>query len=301
MVARGLRVPGFALGLCAALAAASCGSSSSSPTTPSPSPSPPAGPVVLVGAGDIADCTVTGSEATSKLLDAIDGTVMAVGDTAYHSGTSEEFQNCFTPRWGRHKSRIRPVPGNHDYETPGGAGYYGYFGTAAGPPDGYYSFRHGAWLVVALNSNVPASAGSPQYEWLRRELATNTSTCVAALMHHPLYTSSQNGPSPHVRPLWELLYQAGAELVVSGHDHGYERFAPQDPYGRADPQRGVRQFVSGTGGAPLYRFLGVQPGSETQLSSWGVLRLTLADGSYSWEFVPVAGQSARDSGNEVCH
>ena len=255
---------------------------------------------MLVGAGDIADCTVPGSEATARLLDAVEGTVMALGDLAYPSGRREDFQNCFAPTWGRHKGRIRPVPGNHDYDTPGAAGYFDYFGSAANPPNGYYSFRHGAWLVVALNTVVAMSPGSPQYEWLRRELATVPSTCVAAIMHHPLFTSGENGPHQEVRPLWELLYQAGAELVVAGDEHVYERFAPQDPNGRVDAQRGVRQFVVGTGGAPLYRFAGVRPNSEVQLSSWGVLRLTLAGGSYNWEFVPVAGETARDSGSEIC-
>lgn len=288
------------LGTGALAGAVSCGSSSS-PTSPDPSPPPPVAPVTLVGAGDIADCTVDGSVKTAALLDTIQGAVMAVGDLAYWDGKAEEFQNCFAPRWGRHKNRIRPVPGNHDYQTPGAAGYYAYFGSAANPPDGYYGFRHGAWLVVALNSNIPTGAGSPQHEWLRQQLAANTTRCVAALIHHPLYTSSENGANPHVRPLWDLLYQAGAELVVSGHDHVYERFAPQDPNGRSDPQRGVRQFVAGTGGAPHYRFLGARPNSEVQLRSWGVLRLTLADGSYGWEFVPVAGEAASDSGSEVCH
>lgn len=295
------RLARVALGVGALVGTVSCGSSPSSPTPPGPSPGPPAGPVTLVGAGDIADCTVNGSAQTASLLDGIEGTVMALGDLAYPSGRTDDFQNCFAPRWGRHKSRIRPIPGNHEYETPGAAGYYAYFGSAASAPDGYYSFRHGAWLVVALNTNIPMAAGSPQYEWLRRELAANATTCVAALMHHPLFTSGDHMQHTEVRPLWELLYQAGAELVATGDDHGYERFAPQDPGGRADLQRGVRQFVVGTGGAPLTRFVGVRPNSEVQLSSWGVLRLTLADGSYSWEFVPVAGSTARDSGSEACH
>jgi hypothetical protein len=272
----------------------------SSPTSPTPGPTP-VGPAVLVGAGDIADCTVAGSEATGRLLDAIEGTVMALGDLAYPHGRPEDFQSCFVPRWGRHKSRIRPIPGNHDYETPGASGYYAYMGSGSAPPDGYYSFRHGAWLVVALNTEIPMSAGSPQHEWLRRELANNPATCTAALMHYPLYTSGEYGPHPEVRPLWELLYQAGADVVVSGDEHQYERFAPQDPNGRADALRGLRQFVVGTGGAPLYRFVGVLPNSEAQLRNWGVLRLTLSDGSYTWEFVPVAGESGRDSGSAACH
>ena len=298
----------LALCLSLGLALAGCGSSDSptSPTPPGPTPTPTPGPIgsaTLVGAGDIARCDIPGgAEATSRLLDAIGGTVMAVGDLAYMNGTEQEFRECYGPTWGRHRSRTRPIPGNHDYETPGASAYYAYFGTSAGRAgEGYYSYVLGAWLVIALNSNVPTSSGSPQYEWLRAELAANTRRCVAAYVHHPLYSSSENGPSAHVRPLWQLLYDAGAELVVSGHDHVYERFSPLDPNGRVDLTRGVRQFVAGTGGAPLYRFVRSQPGTEVQLAAWGVVRFTLADGRYDWEFVPVAGESARDRGSDVCH
>ena len=270
-------------------------------TTPT-SPSPPAlGPAVLVGAGDIAECGLAGADATARLLDEIQGTVFAAGDNAYYTGSRLEYEQCYGPTWGRHKSRTRPIPGNHDYETPGAEGYFAYFGTGATSPPGYYSYEVGAWHVVALNSNVPIESGSAQFEWLRADLASHRTLCALAIVHHPLFSSSVNGPTARLRPVWDLLYAEGVEVVVSGHDHVYERFAPLDPSGRPDPSRGIRQFVAGTGGAHLYPMGAPQPGSEALASLWGVLKFTLRAADYQWEFVPVAGQAFRDAGAGVCH
>ena len=282
------------------------GSAPTPPTSPSPpTPTPPSPtPItaVLVAAGDIAVCGSDGARATATLLDGIPGIVLAVGDLAYMSGTAQEFADCYDPTWGRHKSRTRPIPGNHEYVTSAGAPYYAYFGDKAGPPgSGYYSYRAGGWLVLALNSNIPVRAGSAQYEWARAELRNEAGRCVAAYVHHPRFSSGPNGCCGHVGDLWSLLYEYGVEFVLSGHDHFYERFAPQDPSGRLDLARGVRQFVVGTGGHTLYSFEHVQPNSEVRVASWGVTKLTLASDSYSWEFVPVGSGPFGDTGTATCH
>jgi 3',5'-cyclic AMP phosphodiesterase CpdA len=295
--------------LLAALVCTGCGSQS--PIGPSgppvdPGPGPilppppiPSGPQVFVGAGDIGQCGGS-SEQTARLLDGIGGTVFAAGDLAYFSGSRQDFQNCYDPTWGRHRGRTRPVPGNHEYESAGAAPYFEYFGLAAGPPGlGYYSFDLGAWHVVALNSNIAASASSTQGVWLQSDLAASRARCTIAYWHHPLFSSGPNGNSQGMRDAWRLLYAAGAEIVLGGHDHLYERFAPQDPDGRPDSARGIREFVVGTGGANLYQPVGAQPNSEIQISAFGVLRLTLDSDGYDYEFVPVSGR--RDSGRGTCH
>jgi acid phosphatase type 7 len=264
-------------------------------------PVAPTEPAVFVGAGDIGNCELPGAEATAKLLDAIPGTVFAAGDNAYFQGTRQDYERCYAPTWGRHKQRTRPVPGNHEYETAGADGYFWYFGSAAAPAtSGFYSYDLGAWHIVALNSNIAMDARSDQLAWLRADLAENRSRCTLAYEHHPLFSSGPNGPTESVRPLWELLYAEGADVVISGHDHLYERFAPQDPVGRADMVRGIRQFVVGTGGSTLRTIVSLRPNSEVRFSTWGVLKLTLRSTSYDWEFVPVAGESFRDSGSDVC-
>ena len=258
-------------------------------------------PEVFVGAGDIALCTSDGRhEETARLLDGIGGTVFALGDNAYSSGSAEEYRNCYDRTWGRHKSRTRPVAGNHEYESPGASPYFEYFGPNAGPYGvGYYSFDLGGWHVVALNSNVPVSAGSAQGEWLRADLSASRATCTLAYWHHPRFSSGQHGDQGQMRDFWQILHDAGAEIVLSAHDHTYERFAPQDPGGFPDGARGIRQFVVGTGGAKPYPFTNVRANSEVRLSTIGVLKLTLSAGGYDWEFVPVSGPG--DFGTGVCH
>ena len=279
------------------------------PVPPAPVPPVPSTPQVFVGAGDIAMCgtkpaSSSAAESTARLLDGIGGTVFALGDNAYMSGTRQEYRDCYDPTWGRHKGRTRPVPGNHDYETPGATPYYEYFGSNAGTAGlGYYSFELGAWHAVALNSNdssVGVGLSSAQGAWLRADLAASRARCTVAYWHHPLFSSGQNGDSPEMRDFWRILYDAGADLVLVGHDHLYERFGPQDPDGRADPARGLRQFTVGTGGATSYTFVTVRPNSEKRLTPvFGVLKLTLSSDSYDWEFVTTSGVA--DSGRGSCH
>lgn len=266
---------------------------------------PPPDPT-LVGAGDVAYCSQSGDEKTAALLDAIPGTVFVAGDAAYPGGTASQFASCYGPSWGRWRLRTRPAPGNHEYVTPGAAPYFAYFGSRAGPAGtGWYAFNLGTWRVYSLNSSCSAvggcGAGSAQERWLRADLAAHPHACVAAIWHHPLFSSGAHGDQPQVRALWKALEDAGADLVLNGHDHDYERFAPQTSTGVPSPD-GIREFVVGTGGAALRPFATVHPTSERRnASTHGVLRLTLQPGGYSWAFVPVAGQTFTDSGTELCH
>src|SRR5436190_900506 len=259
--------------------------------------------LVLVGAGDIASCSSTADEATANLLDGIPGTVFTAGDNAYENGAAADYANCYNPSWGRHKARTHPAPGNHEYSTAGAAGYFGYFGAAAGDPDkGYYSYTLGAWHIIVLNSNLATNAGSPQETWLRADLAPRPVKCTLAIWHHPRFSSGPHGSSTAVQPLWDDLYAANADVVIVGHDHLYERFAPQTPTGQADAARGIREFVAGTGGAGLYVFATPAPNSQVKNNTThGVLKLTLYGDRYDWKFVPVAGSSFTDSGTGRCH
>jgi predicted phosphohydrolase len=261
---------------------------------------------VLVGAGDIAYCKqIEGARATARLLDAIPGTVFTLGDHAYEDGTAREFAECYDPTWGRHRARTRPAAGNHDYHTPRAAPYFAYFGSAAGEPGkGYYSYDVGAWHVVVLNSNceeVGCEAGSSQERWLRADLAAHPTECALAYWHHPRFSSGKHGGAPEMAPLWRALHEAGVELAISGHDHDYERFAPQDADGRLDAARGIRQLVVGTGGKKTRKFKETEPNSEVrETGAFGVLKLTLSPGRYEWTFIPVAGETFTDSGAGVC-
>jgi len=242
------------------------------------------GDPVLVGAGDIASCDdLAGAEATAKLIEKIPGTVFAVGDLAYPDGSDEQFANCYGPTWGRFKQRTRPAPGNHEYHKDKASGYFHYFGTAAGDSQSeYYSYEIGAWHVIVLYSECAEVGGcdptSPQGRWLRNDLQAHPVPCSLAYFHKPLFSSgAAHGNDPSVKPLWNMLYQAGADVVISGHDHHYERFAPQTPEGEADPARGIREFVVGTGGKNSHRSLaGAKPNSEIRnADTFGVLKLTL--------------------------
>jgi hypothetical protein len=272
-------------------------------TTAPPVSSPPpvaAAPAVLVGAGDIAACGVDGARQTALLLDGIDGTVFTAGDDAYPNGSQQDFAQCYDPFWGRHKGRTRPAPGNHEYNTPGAGPYFGYYGLNAGPSGrGYYSFTAGGWLIVSLNSNVAADASSAQVAWLRNELTMQPSLCVAAIWHHPLASSGPHGPNPKMRDVWRALMDFKADVVITGHDHLYERFTPLDENGSPNPN-GIREFVAGTGGAEHYEPGVIQPGSEVRGQSWGVLKLTLRSDAFDWDFVPVAGESFQDHGTQPC-
>lgn len=256
---------------------------------------------MLVGAGDIAECApMGGAEATARLLDRIEGIVFTTGDNAYPSGREQDFRTCYEPSWGRHKARTRPSPGNHDYETPGASAYFAYFGSNAGPPGlGYYRYSAGGWTVYSLNSNVPAGRGSAQLLWLQEELAANPSRCTAAYFHHPPFTSGQHGNQTFMHDMWRQLHASRVDIVLAGHDHTYERLGPMNAEGQTDPAGGTRLFVIGTGGAHLVPPGRTWPTSEFRTTQYGVLKLTLDTGRYSWEFLQTSG-GVSDSGFDVC-
>jgi hypothetical protein len=283
-----------------------CAGSPSAPSAPvqteGPAPTLGSPPAVLVGAGDIAVCGSEGSALTAALLDTIAGTIFAAGDNAYPSGRASDYRDCYDPTWGRHRHRTMPTPGNHEYETPAASPYYEYFGANAGPPGrGYYSYDLGAWHIVSLNSEIDVRAGSPQERWLRTDLAQNRTACTAAYWHRPRFSSGPHGDNRDMQDLWRTLYEFNAEIVLAGHDHLYERFAPQDAAGQVDNARGIRGFVVGTGGMTMHPLGAVRPNSEAQGTEWGVLALTLSANSYRWNFVPVSGATYRDSGGDSCH
>jgi hypothetical protein len=246
--------------------------------------------------------------ATSDLLvaGAYDA-VLALGDIQYEDGAGTKFTASYDPSWGRVKSITKPVPGNHEYQTPGATGYYGYFGPEAGDPaKGYYSFDVGSWHLIALNSNCAevngCGAGSTQEQWLRADLAAHSSAqCTLAYWHHPRFSSGAHGNDSAYQPLWQALYDANADLVLVGHDHEYERFAPQTPTGAIDAARGIREFVVGTGGKEVRPFSTIRPNSEVRdAASLGILELTLGAGAYEWRYVPAVG-SVADAGSASCH
>jgi len=278
-------------------------------------------PVTVLAAGDIAFCErswgrrimdwlrgysgAAGAPATAALLDRLPGAVLILGDLAYWEGRAEEFAGCYDRSWGRHKDRGYPVPGNHEYRSPEARPYFDYWGERAGEAGkGYYSFDLGAWHIVALNSNIAVGSGSEQEAWLRRDLAASEADCILAYWHHPLFSSGHNGDQPQMQDATRALYEAGASVVLGGHDHDYERFTPMDPDGQPDPERGLRSFVAGTGGGQLKPHTIHEPPRENSEvvtgTAWGVLELTLYAGSYDWRFVPVDGHSFEDSGRAPC-
>ena len=274
-------------------------------STPTPTNTPSTESVVFVGAGDIADCSRVEDEQTAQLLDDIPGTVYTVGDNAYPNGTTAEFNNCYDPTWGRHKARTYPALGDNEYNSSStAAGHFNYFGAVAGNPgEGWYSYDLGNWHIIVLNSNCSQIGGcspsSAQGQWLQADLAANPNACILAIHHEPLFSS--NGGDADMRDFWAPLYEARADIVLSGHRHLYERFSQQDPDGVADPGRGIRQFVVGTGGSSLSSLDGVAPNSEVRNdNTHGVLKFTLHPTSYDWEFIPIAGQTFTDSGNAQC-
>src|SRR5687767_3220883 len=267
-------------------------------------------PAVFVGAGDIASCASSGDETTANLLDGISGTVFTLGDNVYDFGTANEFANCYHPTWGRHLARTRPAPGNHDYYTLNAGAYFNYFSAAAGNPvTGYYSYDLGHWHMIVINSNClvigGCGAGSPQEQWLRSDLAAHPALCTLAYWHHPRFSSgSVHGSHPQLEPIWRALYEYRADVVLSGHEHNYERFAPQDSNGTLDWDRGIRQFVVGTGGRSHYNgFITPNlPNSEVRNGdTYGILRLTLHPTGYDWKFIPETGKTFTDAGSGTCH
>ena len=273
-----------------------------------PQPAGGAADPVIVAAGDIANCNNEEDFYTAYLIDAIDGPVLALGDLAYEVGSPAEFRDCYDPAWGRLKERTRPVPGNHEYGTQGAEGYFSYFGDIASPREpgctrdcqGYYSYDVGAWHLIALNSEIATNTGSPQEQWLRADLAAHPTACTLAYWHRPRF-SSVRPDNVAAHDLFQALYDYGADVLLVGHDHAYERFAPTGPGGQFEPERGIREFIVGTGGAPLHSLRFIQPTSEVRNNeTWGVLKLTLHPTSYDWEFIPIPEQSFTDSGSAPC-
>jgi hypothetical protein len=268
---------------------------------------------VLVGAGDIVWCQdQRGAEATAKLIENTPGAVFALGDLVYDAGNLAQFQNCYGATWGKFKARTHPALGNHEYVAPAAKAYFAYWGTQAGPRSkGYYSYDLGAWHIVVLNTNCDSpgvggcAVGTPQEVWLRQDLSEHASSCIVAYGHHALFSSGifkSHAVHPELKPFWEDLYAAHADLVLAGHEHTYERFDPQDPEGRSDPQHGIREIVVGTGGRS-HDVLGVPMANSAVQNSetYGVLKLTLSPQGYTWEFLPEQGKSFHDSGAGVCH
>jgi len=300
--------------LLATLAAMPLAASGGQATPPGSGTSTP-GVYTLYAAGDIARCAHpdprwSGAAATAALVEKRlagdpDAAVLTLGDHTYPRGTAREFADCYAPTWGRFRERTWPTPGNHEYHTSNGSPYFAYFGKRAGR--GYYSLRLGSWLVVSLNSNLKGAEHAAQLDWLRAELARAPSRCTLAFWHHPLYTSGGHLGPGRMQDAWEILFEAGAEVVLSGHDHDYERFAPQDAHGRLDRARGIRQFVVGTGGAYATPFLQFPPNSEVREASFdGVLQLRLLDGAVAWQFLPAAPEklpagAVMDHGRMECH
>ena len=273
------------------------------------SPSSDGNGEMLIAAGDIAQCgrlgyVGTGAEATARLIDRLPATVLALGDLAYPNGTEREFRECYDPTWGRFKARTRPTPGNHDHNTPGAAPYYAYWGERAGAAgEGFYSFELGTWHIIALNSYIrDGPLKSKQEQWLAEDLKRHPTLCALAFFHHPRFSSGGHGSDPRQDPLFRILYSHGVDVVLGAHDHDYERFSPLDPDGRRDKQRGIRQFVVGTGGAGLTPFIWIRPYSEVRINGvHGILRITLWAESYRWEFLSASGAKLLDTGTSECH
>jgi hypothetical protein len=290
------------------------------PPPPSTPPPPPSGEsAVIAAAGDIACDPLSSSfnagfgtasacrqKYTADLLTGVDA-VLTLGDTQYENGAYDKFLLSYAPTWGLKKSITFPSVGNHEYQTSGALGYFTYFGAAAGTPGkGWYSYDLAGWHLIALNSNCSAvggcGPGSPQYEWLQADLAANNAVCTLAYGHHPRFSSGNYGNDSSMQPFWQLLYNDGADVVLAGHDHNYQRYAPQTPAGARDDASGIRQFVVGTGGKTHYAV--DASGTNRQAANgdtFGVLKLTLRSGAYDWQFVPEAGKTYTDSGSTSCH
>ncbi len=303
--------------------AAACGGAAVPTPVPSPSPSPTPVPLpVIAMAGDIACapnpprgelCRDADTAAVVERIGA--GLVLALGDEQYESGDLLDFLSVYDRTWGRFKSITRPTPGNHEYLTREAKGYFDYFNgpaSATGPAGdrgkGYYSYDFGGWHFVALNSNCTAvgggcAAGSPQEQWLRADLRASTARCTLAYMHHPRFSSGPNGSTPVLAALWQALYDLGADVVLGGHDHHYERFSAQRPDGVSDPDRGLAEFVVGTGGRSIYPFVTQLPNSEVRdATSLGALAMKLGPTGYEWQFFPAAGFTfTTERGTASCH
>lgn len=264
-------------------------------------------PVVVLAAGDVAYCptgyATSNALQTAATLRRVPGVpVLVLGDLAYFSGTPAEFNDCFDPTWGVEKPRLRPTPGNHEYVTPGAAGYFAYFGSQAGRTTrGFYSFDVGDWHIVSLNSSIDSATGSVQERWLRDDLTKSSRRCILAYWHHPLFTSSPRGYNNKMLDIWRTLHEFKATLILNGHEHNYERFARQTPDGVADPINGMRQIIAGTGGLGMTPMVNVATNSEVrQALGYGLLKLTLSGTGYAWDYLPAVEGVFVDSGADTC-
>ncbi len=299
-----------------AFALAACGGGATQGSTPAAAAPPRAAGVTgptLVAAGDIAcapglqrTATSCRHAETADVIGRLDPDVVApLGDLQYEKGELANFRRSYGPTWGRFKSRTRPAVGNHEWVTPGAPGYFDYFGRRAGPRGrGWYSYDLGAWHVVVLNSNcskVGCGPRSAQGRWLRADLARHPAPCTLAYMHHPRFSSGLHGDDPTIAPLWRTLERAGADVILGGHDHSYERFGRQTASGRASSRAGMVQFVVGTGGVNNYPIVRRKPNSRVRRSFvFGVLELTLGPRAYGWRFVSVPGLTFTDRGSARC-
>lgn len=292
------------------LAVATAGAAPARSATAAPVAAALAGDPTLAAAGDIVgDCTGSscGYRKTAAVITSLNPTtVLALGDISNRSGAATDYTSRFNSSWGVFKPKIRPVPGNHDYLVAGAANFFKYFGAAANPPHGYYSYNVGTWHIVAINSNCSkvggCQAGSAQEKWLKNDLAQHPAACTLAFWHHPRYSSGTGGNNTSMKAIFQDLYNAGADVILSGHSHDYERFAPQDNASQRDNANGIRQFVVGTGGSFFTRFGTIKPNSLVRNNNtFGVLMMTLGVSSYSWKFVPVAGKTFTDRGSANCH
>lgn len=266
--------------------------------------------VVFMGAGNLGDCGTQNDNRTAALIEQVpEAVVFTLGDNAFQNGTDSDYVNCYGPSWGSLKARTHPTLGNHDYNMGNADGAFDYYGTAAGVRgQGYYSYDVGTWHVIVLNDNLPYvtfQAGSDQAAWLASDLAANTSKrCTIAMWHVPLFQSSNSGglTNSERKPLWQMLYAAGVDIVLNAQPHHYERMKPMNPDGGVDPN-GIREFIVGTGGGQgtILPTAQVHPNSEARSADFGVLKLTLQDSTYDWAFVPVPGASFNDSGSGTCH
>ncbi|HEX2140846.1 MAG TPA: metallophosphoesterase [Candidatus Limnocylindria bacterium] len=308
MARRSLRVGGVELpsqqSVAGAADSATPGASAGAPVLPTATPDQV--PELVLAVGDLTNCPEM-SSGVPELVASLPGPLLAVGDIVDPGGSYQEYRDCYEPQWGALRDRIWPVPGNHDYNVPGAGPYFAYFGLDAGTPGaGWYSRDLGWWHVVALNSICPAVGGcdqdSQQVQWLIEDLAAHPARCTLAFFHHPRFSSGDGAAPPRTETIWKVLYDAGADVVLNGHDHHYDRFAPLAPDGSIDERRGIRQFTVGTGGASRSRGTGQAPQSEfLTREHHGVLQLALHRDRYEWQFISAADGAVIDSGSDTCH
>jgi hypothetical protein len=306
---RRLRWVSRCLAAATGFALTACGSGSA-PVEPPPPPPPLPAETILV-AGNIATCGTTNDEATAAVLDTLPGTVFTLGDNVFPDGSLGAYTDCYQPSWGRHRARTYATLGNHEYSLGNASPSFDYFGDRAGPRNlGYYSIDLGNWHIVVLNVNdstVGANKpfeGSSQEKWLKADLAAHSKACTLAIWHNTRFFSSNTTgwtSNAYVTGLWKLLYDARVDLVLNGQQHDYERFPPMTSTGSLDEVKGIREFNVGTGGESTETMVAIAQYSEARSDAFGILKLVLDAGTYSWEFVPTVPGQFSDTGAGKCH